>query len=313
MSTMYADADPRSKLATAKTGATPTVTDGFGASSYALFGETPPQIDDANGRTWLTRGANFIVAYTLANPGATLVRKGQLDEYVLLIESPEPWVLVTAGGETVEVGGEHIVFVPPGDSRIELPQGGEVVRLFTSESEDLAVLCSNAQTYAKGAPHIPPLVRWPEPPGGFKIRKYSLNVPAQEGRFGRIWRCTTFMVNVFEPAAPRDPNKLSPHFHDDFEQCSLAMGGSFVHHLRWPWTAKLSDWRDDEHMTCPAPSVAVIPAKAIHTSASVAPGTGNLLVDIFSPPRKDFSDMAGWVLNADDYPAPDHSTPGPEA
>jgi hypothetical protein len=313
MSTMYADADPRSKLATAKTGATPTVTDGFGASSYALFGETPPQIDDANGRTWLTRGANFIVAYTQANPGATLVRKGQLDEYVLLIESPEPWVLVTAGGETVEVGGEHIVFVPPGDSRIELPQGGEVVRLFTSESEDLAVLCSNAQTYAKGAPHIPPLVRWPEPPGGFKIRKYSLNVPAQEGRFGRIWRCTTFMVNVFEPAAPRDPNKLSPHFHDDFEQCSLARGGSFVHHLRWPWTAKLSDWRDDEHMTCPAPSVAVIPAKAIHTSASVAPGTGNLLVDIFSPPRKDFSDMAGWVLNADDYPAPDHSTPGPEA
>ena len=129
MSTMYADADPRSKLATATAAATPTTTDGFGASSYALFGESPPQIDDETGRTWLTRGANFIVAYTLAKPGAVLERRGQVDEYVLLIESPEPWALIKAGGETVEVTGEHIAFIPPGDSRIELPEGGEVAVL----------------------------------------------------------------------------------------------------------------------------------------------------------------------------------------
>lgn len=303
MSTMYADADPRSGLSTAKAAPAPTTVGGFGASSYALFGQSAPQIDDENGRTWLTRGQNFVVAYTLAKPGAVFTRVGQLDEYVLLIEAPQPRAVVSAGGETVGIPGEHIVFVPPGDSRIELPEGGEIVRLFTSDSADLAALCSNAETYAQASPNIPPLVRWPDPPGGFKIRSYSLNVPAQEGRFGRIWRCTTFMVNVFEPAVPRDPEKLSPHHHDDFEQCSLAMGGSFVHHLRWPWTARLAEWRDDEHVTCPAPSVAVIPAKAIHTSASVAPGAVNLLVDIFSPPRRDFSDMAGWVLNADDYPA----------
>uniref|UniRef100_B0T8Y2 Uncharacterized protein n=1 Tax=Caulobacter sp. (strain K31) TaxID=366602 RepID=B0T8Y2_CAUSK len=303
MSTMYADADPRSQLATAKAATTPTSASGFGASSYALFGEGPPQIDDETGRTWLARGQNFIVAYTLANPGAVLSRKDQADEYVLLIEAPQPHAVVTAGGEIVAVPGDHIAFIPPGDSSIRLPDGGEIVRLFTSQAADLAALCSNAATYARPAPSIPPLVRWPDPPGGFRIRKYALNVPAEDGRFGRIWRCTTFMVNVFEPAGPRDPEKLSPHHHDDFEQCSLAMGGSFVHHLRWPWTAKLADWREDEHATCPAPSIAVIPPKVIHTSASIAP-QDNLLVDIFSPPRRDFSDMKGWVLNADDYPAP---------
>ncbi len=301
--TMYAASDPRAALATAKAAPTPVTASGFGASSYALFGESAPQIDDATGRTWLARGQNFIVAYTIARPGAVFERAAQVDEYVLLIEAPEPTATIEAGGETVQVAGAHIAFVPPGDSRITVPDGGEIVRLFTTASADLAALCVNAATYADPAPSIPPLERWPTPPDGFRIRAYDLNVPAQEGRFGRIWRCTTFMVNVFEPAGPRDPDKLSPHHHDDFEQCSLAMGGSFVHHLRWPWTARLADWRDDEHVTCPAPSIAVIPPRSIHTSASIAP-ENNLLVDIFSPPRRDFSDMAGWVLNAADYPAP---------
>jgi hypothetical protein len=301
--TMYADADPRSRLTIAKAAVASATVSGYGASSYALFGQSPPQIEDANGRTWLARGQNFIVGYTLAAPGAVFERTGQPDEYVLLIESSEPSAEVTANGEKVVVTGEHIAFIPPGDSIIRVPNGGEIVRLFTTASADLAALCSNAETYASPAPSIPPLVSWPEPPGGFRIRAYDLKVPAQEGRFGRIWRCTTFMVNVFEAAGPRDPEKLSPHHHDDFEQCSLAMGGSFVHHLRWPWTARLADWRDDEHVTCPAPSVVVIPPRSIHTSASIAP-ENNLLVDIFSPPRRDFSDMPGWVLNADDYPAP---------
>ncbi|MBU8537247.1 cupin domain-containing protein [Falsiroseomonas tokyonensis] len=296
----YHASDPRAALAPAS-GAKPTEGP-YAPADYAKFYETQPQLQADGARTWLVRGRNFVVVYSEVEDGAVLSRQGQPDEYVLLLPDPGLSATITAGGETKTVEGHSLAFIPPGDSRITLQGKGRITRLFTPRAEDLAAQCSNAANYLQPDPRIPPIQDWPTPPDGFRIRSYTLDVPKTPGRFGRIWRCTTFMVNYLDPAAgPRDIRKLSPHHHDDFEQCSLVLNGSYTHHIRWPWTPDQTHWREDEHELCGAPSVTVIPPPSIHTSRAEEAGQ---MVDIFCPPRVDFSNKPGWVLNADDYPMP---------
>lgn len=297
---MYKDTDPRAAIFAAA--AAPARTGLIAEEQLAEFGKTPPQQEGEGARVWLQRGCNFVLAYGEAEPGAVFARDGQSDEYVVLL--PDSPAVIEANGERLEVAKNSIAFVPPGTSRVTLPDGGTVVRLFTAAASDLVALCPNAGAYDAGRSHIPPFAAWPEPAGGWRIRAYGLDVPPREGRFGRIFRCTTFMVNFLDvQKGPRDPKKLSPHHHDDFEQCSLALGGAFTHHLRWPWTVDRSDWRDDRHIEVGSPSSLVIPPPVIHTTEATGAGE-NVLVDIFCPPRMDFSLQDGWVLNADDYPMP---------
>jgi hypothetical protein len=299
---MYETYDPRSRL-TAVSAKGPAA-EGFAAAEYVRFHELPPAELSPQARTWYGRGQNMIVSYSEVQPGARFARQGQPDEYMLVLPEAGEGALIEANGEQVAVPGYSLAIVPPGDSRVTLRQPGLLLRVFSTRSIDIAAQAANAAAYDHPHPNIPPFQPWPEPPGGYRIRHYSLDVPPQPGRFGRIFRCTTMMINMlpFEPV-PRDTTKLSPHHHDDFEQCSLAIQGAFTHHIRWPWTANQRYWRNDDHEHCPAPSIAVIPPPAIHTSAATE-ATGNQLVDIFSPPRVDFSKMAGWVLNADEYPMP---------
>ncbi|WP_117195610.1 cupin domain-containing protein [Rhizobium terrae] len=300
---MYDKSDPRSSLAAAEKKAAPPPAR-FAGTEYGRFYETAPQIDDASGRTWITRGQNFVIAYSDCRAGAVFAREGQLDEYALIVPDAGTSVEITTEAGTETVPGYSVAFIPPGKTVVRVLAAGRIVRLFTPKSEDLASLASNAGNFAEPHPTVPPFVAWPEPPGGLKLRWYSLDVPVEPGRFGKIFRCTTFMVNYLDPRiGPRDRTKVSPHHHDDFEQCSLALDGSFTHHIRWPWTTDMTIWREDEHALCLSPSVCVIPPPAIHTSTAEDLGL-NQLVDIFAPPRLDFSSKPGWVLNADDYPMP---------
>ena len=301
---MYDQSDPRSTLAGSPKPAPARMHESFFGSELALFYDSKPQQSDANGRTWISRGQNFVVAYSEATAGGIFARAAQPDEYAVIVPDPDTQVEITTAEGTTIVPGYSVAFVPPGKSSIRMLTPGTLVRLFTPKSQDMAEAASNAEAFSGPHPNVPPFQPWPEPPGGLKLKWYTLDVPEDPSRFGRIYRCTTFMINYLTPrVGPRARDKVSPHHHDDFEQCSLALSGAFTHHLRWPWTTNMNVWREDEHLFCESPSICVIPPPSIHTTTAEGEGV-NQLVDIFAPPRMDFSMKPGWVLNEADYPMP---------
>lgn len=291
----YQPPDPRARLSPSLREA---ALEPAGPAEYLAF--------EASASEHLMRGQNFVLHHAVVTAGTVLRRTAQPDEYVLLVPDAGHRVTISTDGQRAVVSRPSIVVVPPGDSEITTETPGRLIRLLTSVSApDLADASANASRYAAPKPHVGPYRAWPGSDRGHVIRVYDLDVPDEPGRFGRIWRCSTFMVNFLVPQeGPRDPHRLSPHTHDDFEQCSLALEGDFVHHLRWPWGADRTRWREDVHLAAASPSAVVIPPPVVHTTEAAGAGR-HQLVDIFCPPRRDFAEVAGWVLNADDYPMPD--------
>jgi hypothetical protein len=299
----YAKDDIRSTLATAAPAVAVDPATPIKPSQWIEFlSLEPTSVADRGSRTWLARAANLVIAYTEAKAGDTFVRTGQPDEYTVLMYSGSASIRVVAGEATAEVSEEAFVVVPPGDSSIEIVSEGILIRLFSTVADDLREASLNAEAYDEPDVRATPLKPWPDPVGGFRLRVYPLaDTPIAPGRFGRIFRTTNLMVNFLaEEPAPRDKYKLSPHFHDDFEQVSLAVKGSFVHHIRYPWGPDSTQWRPDESREIATPSICIIPPPTVHTTQGIGPH--QQLIDIFSPPREDFS-ASGWVLNAKDYPA----------
>src|SRR5690606_4178817 len=108
---MYESHDPRSKLAPKAAGNVPAVQPGFAAAEYVKFGELPPTETVPGARTWHGRGQNFVVAYSQVEPGARFDRRGQVDEYMLLLPEAGEGAVIEAGGETVTVPGYSLAIV----------------------------------------------------------------------------------------------------------------------------------------------------------------------------------------------------------
>lgn len=272
------------------------------AATYAKHYASAPQLSETGSKTWITRAANFVVAVSEVAPGAVLGRQDNPDEYMVLLA--KTGAIIQAGKDKIEAAAESLTIVPPGASMVTATGSGQVVRVFSHRAEDMALLAVNAGTYADEAPEVAPIKPWPAPPGGFKLRNYLPYSYDKPDTNMRVFRSTNLMINVLTKRdAPRDLSKLSPHSHEDFEQASLVMEGEYAHHLRWPWTPDQSLWREDEHIEIGSPSVTIIPAKVVHTSHNIGPAR-SWLIDIFAPPRVDFSKKPGFVCNADDYPMP---------
>ena len=299
---MYDPTDPRATLvATAPTGPAATAA----APGYHDFSRlAPDEISSAGSRTWIARAQNAVLVHVRPVAGDALGATDlDTEQVVVLAHETSAARFATADGER-EVHGRAVVIVPPGPCAVTALGGGDLVRLVESDTP-WAARARNADEYASAHPNVAALEPWPAPPGGDRLRVYPLaDVPTEPGRFGRIFRSRSFMVNFLDHHdGPRDRTKLSPHHHDDFEQLSLAVEGEFTHHIRTPWGTDANAWRDDDHVTVGSPSLTIIPPPTVHTTEAVGAGR-NQLIDIFCGPRADFSAKPGWVLNAEEYPVP---------
>ena len=299
----YVATDPRAQLSTA--GAQPAGIPR--AATYRELGATPPDEQLAQGSsTWWTRSQALLIGYSSACTGDDLTVDDVDGEYaVLVLDGAEVSIEHATGSASVTEPA--VVIVPPGASTVRVDAPGTIIRVVAAATApSLAARSSNADDYETPDGNVASFAAWPDPPEGDRVRVYPLSEhPLESGKLGRIFRCSTVMVNVLpEDDQPRDPTQLSPHHHDDFEQVSLQVHGDYVHHMRVPWTPDSSTWRDDEHQRCAAPAVVVIPPPLVHTSQSVEE-MHHWLIDVFAPPRRDFSERPGWVRNADEYPIPD--------
>ena len=279
-------------------------------ASKAEFRKMAPQILDPEGKakTWVTRGGNFAVVVSEVEPGAVLERADNPEEYMVLLPPTGVSATIEAGGQKIEAGSDSLTIVPPGPSRIVATSKGLIARIFSKASEDIMAAAWNADVYADGAPELAPPDLWPAPYDGFKLRHYPLAQyakPDGDRIQPRVFRSTNMLVNIFvHYKTRRDTTQLSPHWHDDFEQASLTLDGTWIHHMRYNWGPDLSKWIPDDHGEMGTPSVIIIPATVVHTSRDLGDGESSLY-DIFCPPRLDFARKKGFVINEDEYPLPD--------
>ncbi len=262
-------------------------------------------------QTWSIRANEFVVRFVLSNAREEFVRRGQLEEYMVVASTPESRVTIVSEAGEERVSGRAVIVVPPGDSRVTVEADSQVVWLFGSRAGDEMDGAQNAWLYRKHGDETSASRAWPAPSTGYALRVYQVDdYPKDERRLGRIFQSTIGMVNFFYPEeGPRDDTALTPHAHEDFDQCTIHLQGDYVHHVRSPWSPRLADWLPDEHRWLPSPGVVVIPAQCVHTSQAVHEGV-HQLIDFFSPPRRDWASQSGWVLNADDYSTVDHSASG---
>jgi hypothetical protein len=271
--------------------------------SVADHSVDPPTLCEADGApTWVTRASHLVTAITQAAAGTRLVVEANPDESLVLLPDCGARVTTTAGCQVVPAN--RLLILPPGDSTLELLGPGWVLRAFTTRQQALCERAVNAADFATPHADVAPLIDWPAPTDGWRLRVYDLDAALAEGEKTRVFRSANLMINILrERQQVRDVRALSPHAHTDFEQASVTLRGVHLHHLRWPWTPDMTTWRPDTALQVGAPSVTVIPPQVVHTTRNLGDGPA-LLIDLFAPPRLDFSLRPGMVRNADEYPMP---------
>ena len=216
--------------------------------------------------------------------GSVFERTGQFDEYVVVAPDRKTSIEVVT---PTRAPGHRGLFADDCSAGKVLSAFPPVVNCCGFFRRNCLTLLRNVRTADSFCAGIP--IFRPTRPGLRRGVAFGCDLTRsmcrpRRGGLERIFICTTLMINYANPRHGRSNGMLSPHSHDDFEQGTLVLGGTFTHHLRWPWTRKRAAWRDDEHDFCHAPSMSVAPARVIHTAEAMGEGA-NQLLDVWAPPR----------------------------
>lgn len=250
----------------------------------------------------VARGQNFFVQW-LEGDGKVF-EAHSAHEMLLLLPGDGAEVRIGRSGQNAAqtVAGRSVCVLPAGEIAVQPHHGARAV-LIASSREDLAPgTARNDHDYASpDARIIGSDAGYRRTRGNGELQVIAIDgiqPPADKPRL-KMLQTDTLSINWVEYQDARDRSKLSPHSHGEFEQGSLAIDGHFVHHLRVQWGADANQWRDDQHLEAGPASMITVPVQLIHTTEGVGAGR-HLLIDVFSPPRKDFIDK-GWVANSADY------------
>ena len=263
------------------------------------FHDYPP-VEHSGTRRWLARSQNFYVEWVEACHAKAKFDFASEQETMVLVFGAS--AVLSAAGVTAQAQQRSVCILPPGRSSLQLGMGGTCAVL-ASQRDDLgARVALNQQHFLAPDPRIAastPAFRCGRDQAGIQVIPIdSFAAPASNPRL-KMLQSATLSVNWVEYEGLRDRSALSPHSHADLEQGSLGVAGHFVHHLRQTWGKNADLWREDRHIELASPSLMVVPVNLIHTSEGVRQ-EHHLLIDIFSPPRRDFI-AKGWVQNAGDY------------
>jgi hypothetical protein len=244
------------------------------------------------------RGQNFLIEWLDAKANAPALQLSSDDETILMTFDAS--ARIAGGAGDTRIAGRTVVVLPAGDFEIHLGPGRAAV--LSTSRKNVSASALNALSYAKRDERVSVQEKaWQRRDGARNLQIFEIDkvkAPADNPRL-KMFQSATMSINWVDYDGPRNRKLLSPHFHDDFEQASLAAAGDFVHHLRVNWGSDADEWRDDVHLEAGSPSVLVIPPKLIHTSEGVGPGR-HLLIDVFTPPRRDFI-AKKWMLNSSEY------------
>lgn len=254
-------------------------------------------------RRWLARSQNFTVEWVEADAPDAVLPFASTQECMVLTFGKA--ASIASGSQTVDTPPRSVCIVPAGAASVHLQTGGTCVVL-ASQRDDLAARTGmNEADFAEAdlriAPSLPAFGRRDASTAVRVIDIDNFQAPASNPRL-KMLQSATLSINWVEYTGLRDRRALSPHSHADLEQGSLAVSGRFVHHLRQRWGKNADLWHDDRHIEVGSPSLMVVPVNLIHTSEGIGP-EHHLLIDVFSPPRRDFI-AKGWVENAADYVDP---------